>query len=69
VTLKGHAVNTTSKLDLASSQSPRNRRVHQVLETRPMSLDEAPAALRFNANQRTAQVLQAQPASLQRSLF
>jgi hypothetical protein len=69
VTLKRRAVNTTSKLDLNRTQAHQNRRAQQVLETRPMPLDEAPAALRFNPDQRTAQVLQTQRASTQRSLF
>jgi hypothetical protein len=69
VTLKRRAVNTTSKLDLNRTQAHHNRRAQQVLETRPMSLDEAPLTLRSNATYRTAQVLQTQRASTQRSLF
>jgi hypothetical protein len=69
VTLKRRAVNTTSKLDLTRTQAHHNRRAHQVLETRPMTLDEAPATSRSNASPRSVQVLQTQRTSMQRSLF
>jgi hypothetical protein len=63
-------VNTTSKLDLASTQLRLNRRVRQVLETRPLSLDEPPQPLRSSTGQRTQQVLpSSHRAWLQRSLF
>jgi hypothetical protein len=62
-------VNTTSKLELASAAVRQNRSTHQVLVSRPMSLDELPPSSRFNPTKRTAQVLQSQRSSMQRSLF
>ena len=69
MTLKRQAVNTTSKLNLTSAEVRENRRTRQVLISRPMSLDELPPSPRFNTIKRTAQVLQAQRNSLQRTLF
>ena len=62
-------MNTTSKLDLNRTQAHQNRRAQQVLETRPMSLDEAPLTSRFQSIQRPAQVLRTQRTAMQRSLF
>ena len=69
MTLKRQAVNTTSKLNLTSAEVRENRRTRQVLVSRPMLLDELPPSPRFNTIKRTAQVLQAQRNSLQRTLF
>jgi hypothetical protein len=63
------AVNTTSKLDLASAEARQNRRAQQVLETRPMSLEELPHPARADRASRANPVLQSQRTALQRSLF
>ena len=67
--MKRRAVNTTSKLELPSAPAHQNKRTRQVLVSRPMSLDELPPSSRFDPTKRTAQVLQSQRSSLQRSLF
>jgi len=67
--IERHAVNTSSKLDLALTEVRLHRRARQVLESRPMTLDALPLSPGRATDNRAHQVLTSQRASLQRSLF
>ncbi len=60
---------TTSELETVETAARQRHRARQVLQSRPMSLNEPPQPLRLNTVDRVLPVLQSRRSGVQRSLF